>query len=167
MKVRLATRVDVGAMLALERASPSSAHWTENQYVELFESGGEAAKRLVLIAESSPSTAENEVSSGVSPVGGFLVARRVASEWELENIVVAATLRRKGVGKQLLEELLNAARRAESDSVLLEVRESNVAARGLYEKLGFRQTGRRPGYYVNPAGVDASEDAILYGRDLA
>jgi ribosomal-protein-alanine N-acetyltransferase len=40
---------------------------------------------------------------------------------------------------------------------LLEVRESNASARGLYEKQGFREAGRRRGYYTDPV-----EDAILY-----
>ena len=46
-----------------------------------------------------------------------------------------------------------------SESVFLEVRESNSAARSLYEKLGFQQTGRRKSYYANPI-----EDAILYSK---
>jgi ribosomal-protein-alanine N-acetyltransferase len=45
--------------------------------------------------------------------------------------------------------------------VLLEVRESNAAAQRLYLSAGFKQTGRRKGYYTRPA-----EDAILYQREL-
>lgn len=92
---------------------------------------------------------------------GFLVARQVAGEWELENIVVAEEFRGKGVGTQLLRELLTQAQKGNSDSVFLEVRESNAPARHFYQKLGFRETGRRKAYYSNPA-----EDAILYGRTL-
>jgi ribosomal-protein-alanine N-acetyltransferase len=56
-----------------------------------------------------------------------------------------------------MDALLSAARETNSDSVFLEVRESNVAARSLYEKAGFEQEGRRKSYYTNPM-----EDAVLY-----
>ena len=67
-----------------------------------------------------------------------------------------ARRRRKGLGQQLLDALLAAARET-SSSVFLEVRESNGAARSLYEKAGFQQTGLRKSYYKDPA-----ENAILY-----
>lgn len=144
--------------MALAKSSPTAAHWSEGQYRELLQPGSDTPKRLILIAQlTSPVPPENKVSS----LDGFLVARHVAHEWELENIVVAEIARRRGIGKQLLQALLHTARKTESVSVFLEVRESNVAARSLYERSGFRQTGRRDDYYVNP-----SEDAILYRYDL-
>ena len=146
-------------MLILERASPSAAHWTEQQYLQLFQNGSGVPERLVLIADSSRTASSDDTTSSFA---GFLVARHVANEWELENIVVATTARRKGLGRQLLDTLLTTARETNSASVFLEVRESNVAARSLYEKLGFRQTGHRLAYYVNPA-----EGAILYRTDLS
>ncbi len=92
---------------------------------------------------------------------GFLVARNVAPEWELENVVVRAEFRGAGIGTQLLEALLTRARAINSRSIFLEVRESNTAARRLYAKAGFRETGRRKGYYSDPP-----EDAILYFHDV-
>ncbi len=92
---------------------------------------------------------------------GFLVAQHIAPEWELENIVVAPAARRTGLGKRLLDALLTQARETNSAAVFLEVRESNTAARTLYEKAGFEQTGRRKSYYRDPV-----EDAILYRRTL-
>ena len=94
-------------------------------------------------------------------MAGFLVAQHVASEWELENIVVSKTERQKGIGKLLLDALLASAREVNSAAVSLEVRESNRAARFLYEKIGFQQAGRRKNYYANPR-----EDAILYRLTL-
>jgi len=93
---------------------------------------------------------------------GFLIAHHLAPEWELENIVVAHAARHRGIGKRLLEALFDAARETNSSAVFLEVRESNTAARTLYEGSGFEQTGRRRSYYTSP-----SEDAILYRRVLA
>jgi ribosomal-protein-alanine N-acetyltransferase len=91
----------------------------------------------------------------------FLVAHNLGPEWELENIVVAPSARRKGLGARLVGELLTHAREAGSEHVFLEVRESNQPARILYEKTGFEETGRRTGYYLSPP-----EDAILYRRRL-
>lgn len=152
MKIRAATPDDIPCIMDLERASPAAAHWSEGQYRELFQAVS-GAPRLLLVAErkadhgSQPSTRKL----------GFLVARQVASEWELENIVVSPLERRKGIGKSLLEGLLSAARDAQSESVFLEVRESNHPARRLYEKAGFERAGRRKGYYASPP-----EDAVLY-----
>ena len=80
-------------------------------------------------------------------VQAFLVAQHIPPEWELENIVVAPTARREGLGSRLVQHLLSIARKSNSDAMFLEVRESNIAARRLYEKLGFRENGRRKAYY--------------------
>jgi ribosomal-protein-alanine N-acetyltransferase len=117
-----------------------------------------SATRLILIADCEvPRRLRDETTRIV----GFLIARHVAGEWELENIVVAEEFRGKGAGTQLMEALLAHARQTKSESVFLEVRESNVAARKLYEKLGFEEIGRRKSYYTSPL-----EDAVLYSKNL-
>ncbi len=156
--IRFATAADVPSMLDLERSSATAARWTEEQYRELFVSGG--AERLVLVAEP-PAQRASEGASNSTGIIGFLVALHLAPDWELENIVVSASARRQGLGKQLLHALLATARETNSKSVFLEVRESNIAARSLYEKAGFEPTGRRKSYYANPF-----EDAVLYRRTL-
>ena len=85
-----------------------------------------------------------------------MIARCATCEWEIENVVVAREKRKRGIGIQLIQEVLLKAQSAGATSVLLEVRESNLAARRLYEKLGFSQQGRRSNYYHNP-----EEDALL------
>ena len=147
----------------LERACPTAAHWTEQQYRQAVGGGSGGPERLVLVAEASRpavSAAERSRDSGYG-VLGFMVARRLTPEWELENILVAPAARQKGLGMQLLGALLTAARETNSDAVFLEVRESNTAARKLYERAGFEQTGRRKSYYTSPL-----EDAILYRRSM-
>jgi ribosomal-protein-alanine N-acetyltransferase len=159
--IRPATLADIPSILDLERQSATAGHWTEDQYLQAFrqEGGG----RLVLLTEDFPPTASAEETRNRSEtsISGFLVAQHLAPEWELENIVVAHSARRKGLGTRLLDALLAAARETHSTSVFLEVRESNAAARSLYEKAGFEQTGRRKSYYTNPP-----EDAILYRLTL-
>jgi len=92
---------------------------------------------------------------------GFLVARCLSDEWELENIVVHEIRKRRGIGTGLLRRLLSEAEASGAAGVILEVRESNASARRLYESIGFTSEGRRQAYYSNPA-----EDAILYRRSL-
>jgi ribosomal-protein-alanine N-acetyltransferase len=159
--IRPATLADIPSILDLERQSATAGHWTEEQYRQAFrQEGGE---RLVLLAEDFPptSSARETRTRADTSISGFLAAQHLAPEWELENIVVAPSARRQGLGKRLLDALLAAARRTNSTTVFLEVRESNAAARSLYEKAGFEQTGRRKSYYTNPP-----EDAILYRLTL-
>ena len=135
---RTATLADVPAILALERQAIGASHWTVEQYHKLVEGG------VVLVAEEG------------GKLCGFIGAHAVAGEWEIENVAVAAELVRRGVGTELVRRLIERAR-SEAAAILLEVRESNLPARGLYEKQGFREVGRRRGYYADPV-----EDAILY-----
>jgi len=92
----------------------------------------------------------------VPEILAFLIAHRIDIEWELENIVVAGTARRRGLGTLLLRELIAHARIENANGIFLEVRESNQSARALYRKLGFEEVGSRKGYYANPP-----DDAIL------
>ena len=80
----------------------------------------------------------------------------VAERAEVIDHRVLASERRQGLGRQLLWASLTALEGV--GAVELEVRSSNVAARTLYESLGFSETGSRPNYY---ATVNGREDAIL------
>lgn len=144
-------------MVRLERQSPTAAHWSEAQYGRLFQPKEDVNFRLALVAER-PGTGQPDAPPAVL---GFLIARHLAPEWELENIVVAPEVRGQRIGTRLMEDLLARAEQTNSQLVFLEVRESNTSARALYEKLGFQQTGRRKSYYSNPVG-----DAILYCKNL-
>jgi ribosomal-protein-alanine N-acetyltransferase len=148
--IRLASWNDIPSLISLERQVPTAAHWTEARYRRLLHPSSADVERLVLVAEPGK-------EPGHGPLAGFLVARHVASEWELENIAVAPACRRQGLGERLLQRLLVRAQEANSKSVFLEVRESNAGARALYEKTGFQPTGRRNSYYTDPP-----EDAVLY-----
>ncbi len=91
----------------------------------------------------------------------MICAKPLVDEWELENIVVAEHSRCRGVADSLVRMLLDLARAAAVHRICLEVRESNLPARHLYEKHGFREIGRRRNYYQNP-----QEDAILYTHPI-
>jgi ribosomal-protein-alanine acetyltransferase len=143
MLIRPATPADILPMRALELQADTAAHWAEREYGALFVP--EAPKRIALVADDSR-----------EDVRGFLIARCGLDDWEIENVVVAASLRRAGIGTALVAELLRRARDNQVAAVLLEVRESNLGARRLYERTGFIEVGRRAAYYQNP-----SEDALL------
>jgi ribosomal-protein-alanine N-acetyltransferase len=95
-------------------------------------------------------------SNPTSAIAGFVVALCLGQEWEIENIVVDSALRRRGCANLLLRELLSLASNEGAGRVLLEVRESNQAARAFYARWGFQMIGRRRNYYRDP-----EEDAIL------
>lgn len=143
MLIRRATPADIPQMLALEQQADTAAHWAGRDYDALFVP--DAPRRVALLAAEADDTTH-----------GFLIARCELDEWEIENVAVTLGRRRQGIASQLIAELLQLASQARVTSVLLEVRESNLGARGLYEKLGFRQFARRPQYYQSP-----DEDALM------
>ena len=145
LTIRKATLADTSAMIALARESPGAAQWSRPQYE---------------IAVSSPDRVAF-VSGDDLGVDGFVVARAIGGEWEIENIVVTEKSRRRGLGGRLLAQIIDLARRRTAAVIFLEVRESNTGARSFYEKNGFIQSGRRGQYYHEP-----EEDARVYRREL-
>ncbi len=140
--IRRVTGADIPAIIALERQAPSAAHWAESAYEAI--SSTAVPQRIALVIETDR-------------ILGFLVARELNREWEIENIVVDVASRGQGLGKRLLNEFQALAKKQNAESCVLEVRVSNVAARRLYEGGGFVESGRRRAYYREP-----EEDAILY-----
>jgi ribosomal-protein-alanine N-acetyltransferase len=152
MNLRPADAADIPAMIALERAVPFAAHWSEQSYGAAFEA--KAAPRIALVVDDGQGQRNSLL--------GFLFARINGLDFEdpgceLENIVVAAGSQRQGFGKMLLQALIAAAGARKAESIFLEVRESNAAARALYKDCGFSITGRRKSYYKDPP-----EDALQY-----
>ncbi len=94
-------------------------------------------------------------------LAGYLLARHAPGELHLMQIVVAPGMRRRGIGRLLLQALLNEAAGGDAPcEVQLEVRASNAPAIALYASLGFARVGLRPAYYRDgPDG--APEDALL------
>ena len=92
--------------------------------------------------------------------GGFLVGRLAANEAEILTFGVVADWQRHGVGRRLVEGMARAAKRAEAKRIFLEVTADNLPATVLYSRMGFRETGRRKGYYVR-AGQPAVDALML------
>lgn len=94
-------------------------------------------------------------------VVGFFFSRLIFEDLHITNIAVLPARRGEGVGRSLLEAGLAAARARGAVRALLEVRPSNEPALALYRAAGFREVGRRKGYYE-----DTGEDAVLFTLDL-
>ena len=91
---------------------------------------------------------------------GYFIALQVADESTLMDIGVKQTYRQQGIGEKLLQFFLAKCREKNSHQVWLEVRASNQAAIGLYQKYGFQIVERRKHYY--PAvEADEREDALI------
>ena len=93
-------------------------------------------------------------------VVGYIGSQTVCGETDVMNIAVHPDWRRRGLAEILIEQLIMELKRLGSISLTLEVRASNEPAIALYQKLDFRQIGRRPNYYRNP-----KEDALILRKE--
>jgi [ribosomal protein S18]-alanine N-acetyltransferase len=134
-------------MRRIAAQASTAAQWNQHEYDRLF-TGGDPLSLVLVI--------------GDDPVQGFLVAHQIATEWELENIAVAPDAQRRGMASALLQHFLAVVKRQGGESVFLEVRSSNAAARALYARHGFIEVSRRRNYYQNP-----DEDAVLYRKAVS
>ena len=78
----------------------------------------------------------------------------------MTNVAVSGSRRGEGIGRLLMETLMELARENGMGSMTLEVRVSNMVARHLYETLGFAEAGIRKNYYS-----ETKEDALILWRD--
>ena len=81
---------------------------------------------------------------------GYIGFNMVLDEGYIANIAVKEKFRRQGVGRKLLQKVIETAVKNNLSFVSLEVRESNIPAIGLYKEFGFTQQGIRKNYYRNP-----------------
>lgn len=146
MILRQASQADLAAIVALEGAFPVGQRWT----AALWQA--ELDHRFVLVAE---------VNHRVEAVASYQL---LLDEVELFRVVVAPTHRRRGLARELIDAGIAWARERGAETMLLEVAADNIAARGLYESIGFVGVGRRPGYYSG-GGLDGNRgvgaDAVL------
>lgn len=100
----------------------------------------------------------NHVMLDNDDVIGYFVTSSVAGEVTLMNIAIAPSKQGKGLGKLLLQFLIDLSRQKQEQEIWLEVRASNSSALSLYDKLGFVEVDRRKDYYPCEIG---REDAII------
>lgn len=154
--VRLAEARDVARVTAIE-ASSFADPWTE----DAFRASLTLAHLRFLVAEWVGEGVTGGMA-GAQGVAGYVLAMVLGPEGEIADIAVGHEARGRGIGGALLDEVTRRLLSEGVRTIYLEVRESNVAARRLYEGRGFGQVGRRRGYYQHPA-----EDALVLRRELA
>ncbi len=98
---------------------------------------------------------------GDGTLAGFVLGCCAAGQLEIFQVLIHARWRRRGWGAALLEQASNHARALGCEMAYLEVRESNSSARHFYRALGFKEVGRRRGYYQ-----DNHETAVLMAKPL-
>jgi len=154
LHIRRAVRADLADMLRIEQASFADP-WT----VESLATALSLERMQVLVAES---VGEGRIGGdATAELLGYVVALVLGPEAEIADLAVAPEARRLGVGRALLERVLGELGEVGTRTVFLEVRESNQAARTLYESNGFESIGRRRGYYRQPV-----EDALVLRREI-
>ncbi len=92
---------------------------------------------------------------------GYAGFWEVYGEGDITNVAVDPDYRRKHIGSRLIEEMIRKAKSMNLELLTLEVRKSNIAAQGLYEKYGFEVIGARKAYYS-----DNKEDALIMTKML-
>jgi ribosomal-protein-alanine N-acetyltransferase len=137
---------DLPAVVALDRSSHLTP-WTEGNFRDAL-----AAGNLCLVGEQA------------GLVVACAVLQMAAGEAELLTMAVQTSVRRQGLGRQLLDELIARASAYRAAAIWLEVRVSNLPALGLYREAGFAGIGKRVGYYEAAQG---REDAIMMRLELA
>lgn len=146
-----ATLDDLPALVALENSCHTHP-WTEQGLRDALRPVAGQGEVLVLRAPANASGPEGGIVA-------YCAYQVIAGEAHIHNLAVAPDKRRAGIGRRLLAEAIDVARRHGALVVHLDVRQGNVAARALYRAMGFREVGKRSSYYSAPV-----EDAILLSR---
>jgi ribosomal-protein-alanine N-acetyltransferase len=89
-------------------------------------------------------------------IAGFCSFWLILDELHINNLAIRHEYRERGLGTEILKEVLQAGASRGAERATLEVRRSNAPARRLYERLGFEVAATRPNYYLNP-----EEDALI------
>jgi len=142
IKIRDATNRDLLRIVEIERLSFDNP-WSRDSFLR------------ELSLPFSKTTVAITIDDSTEAITGYLCRWLVADECHILNIAVHPAARRARIGVRLMEEAIGEARREHARFVTLEVRRSNVAARGLYRKLEFEERRLRKNYY------GSGEDAIV------
>ena len=135
---------DLDQVMAIERASVPFP-WSTRFFLE--ELRVECARSLVV-----------EIGTRVV---GYVLFWLLPDEIDVHNVAVHSEFRRRGIGRVLLEQVVEQGRERQLSKVTLEVRESNIPAQMLYRSMGFTHAGVRKGYYA-----DNGEDALIMALPL-
>lgn len=141
-KIREMKREDIPNIMRMEKELFATS-WEEEMFIEEIE------RQYAYVLEIK------------NKIIGYICGWKLLDEFNITNIAVASDFQRKGFGKALVQFLMSKLLDENCFKFFLEVRESNQAAKKLYEKLGFVVIGSRKNYYHSP-----EEDAMVLGVNL-
>jgi ribosomal-protein-alanine N-acetyltransferase len=133
--------------LAVLHAASFNRGWSEQEFEQLLTDRSVVADRATVGRKNV----------------GFILSRCAADEAEILSVAVARSWQGRGLARRMLDLHLRRLAGFGLRAVFLEVEEGNTPARKLYLRAGFREVGRRPGYY--PQG-GAAKAAMVLRRDL-
>lgn len=139
------TDADVDAIVALEAESFTNP-WSRDTLV--WELRNSDVTRVYVLRDDD------------ERVAAFCVCWVIFDELHINTLAVAPGARRQGLGSVLMRSAMADAARGGATRATLEVRASNAAALGLYQRLGFTIAARRPGYYSKP-----DEDGLILWKE--
>ncbi len=143
VRIRQMQAEDVDDAYKLESTNLGKEAWTRNQLLEAMTRDD----TVYLVAEMA------------GRITGLCGVRNISGDGEITNVSVSGDVRRMGTGYKMLVQLIQRGYGIGINDYTLEVRASNTAAIRLYEKLGFKSEGVRPGFYDDP-----KDDAVIYWK---
>ena len=146
---------------ALSEASPRDAAAFAALHAVSFHHGWSDGEFERLLLERN--VVAHRASAGRA-LHGFILSRLAAGEAEILSVAVASARQGRGLARALLNLHMRRLAGLGAQTVFLEVDEGNEPARRLYDRAGFREVGRRPGYY-RQGGAPAAA-ALVLRRDL-
>jgi tRNA threonylcarbamoyl adenosine modification protein YeaZ/ribosomal-protein-alanine acetyltransferase len=143
VRIRQMTAEDVEDAWKLEQINLGKEAWTQKQLLDAMTRDD----TVYLVAEMA------------GRIVGLCGVRNISGEGEVTNVSVSGDVRREGCGYKMVKQLLERGRGIGIKDYTLEVRAQNAPAIRLYEKLGFKSEGVRPGFYDEP-----KDDAVIYWK---
>jgi ribosomal-protein-alanine N-acetyltransferase len=159
--INFVTRLLAGSEPALSEAGPADAMSFAKLHAISFRRGWSDGEFERLLLERNVVAHRALVGRALA---GFILSRIAANEAEILSVAVASARRGRGLARALLNLHMRRLVGLGVRAMFLEVDEDNVPARRLYERAGFREVGRRPGYYQHETGNSAA--ALVLRRDL-
>lgn len=145
LRLRRMTADDLPSVLAIE-AQNYGYPWSKGIFKDCFKAGYNCW-----------------VCEEMDRVLGYSIVSVAVGEAHILNISVDPAEQGQGIGRKMLENLIEVARNKKAEAVYLEVRPSNIGALALYQNMGFNEIGVRKGYYPTETG---REDALMLALQL-
>ncbi len=143
VRIREMTAEDVEDATRLESANLGREAWSQKQLLDALTRDD----TIYLVAEMA------------GRIIGMCGVQNISGDGEITNVSVSGDARRMGTAYKMMKQLLERGVGIGITAYTLEVRASNAPAIGLYEKLGFKNEGVRPGFYEEP-----KDDAVIYWK---